>query len=100
MTTKNKRLLPLLEKDLGPMTFAIYLRVSRDLLQLSQASMAKKLKMKTGTLCDIEKGRQLVSVSLATKIAKTCALPLALAVQAALQDQVYKAKLKLKVEVA
>jgi len=100
MSIKSKKLLPLLEKDLGPMTFGMYLRVARNLRLLTQVELAKKLKLSTGTLCDIEKGRQLVSVKLATKIATICELPVNLAVQAALQDQVYKAKLKLKVKVA
>jgi len=62
--------------------------------------MAKKLKMARGTLCDIEKGRQIVSPQLAVKIAKICKFPNVIAVQLAVQDQLRKANLKYKVKIA
>ena len=62
--------------------------------------MAKKLKMARGTLCDIEKGRQVVSPQLAVKIAKICKFPDVIAVQLAVQDQLRKANLKYKVKIA
>ena len=96
MTTRN-RLLPLLEKDVGALTFGMFLRAARDVMDVSQAEMARRLKISRGTLCDIEKGRQLVSPTLAVRIAKVAGLSEALAVRACLQDQLKKANIKLKV---
>ena len=96
MTTR--RLLPILEKDLGPFTFGMFLRVARDSLGVSQAAMARKLGIARGTLCDIEKGRQLVSPALAIKVARKAGLSEVIAVTACLQDQVNKTKLKRRVE--
>lgn len=90
----TKPLLPLLEKKLGPFTFAMFMRVARTTLELSQAQMARKLGISRGTLCDIEKGRQLVSVSFAIKTAKKAGLLVEQAVEACLQDQLRKAKFK------
>jgi DNA-binding XRE family transcriptional regulator len=88
----------LLEKDLGPLTFGMYLRSMRTTLDLSQTAMAKKLGMSRGTLCDIEKGRQQVSLSLAKKIAHNAGFSETLAIKAAIQDQLTKAKVKLRFE--
>ena len=93
----TKRLIPLLEKEVGEMTFGMFLRVAREHLELSQSEMARKLKVSRGTLCDIEKGRQLVSPTLAVKIAKAAGLSETLAVKTCLQDQLKKANIKLKV---
>ena len=89
-----------LEKELGPVTFAMFMRVARTSLDLTQIEMAKKLKMAPGTVCDIEKSRQLVSVSLAAKIAKTAKLSAKQAVAASMQDQLRKAKLDFVVSIA
>ena len=93
----TKRVIPLLEKQVGELTFGMFLRVAREQLELSQAEMALKLKISRGTLCDLEKGRQLVSPGLAVKIAKAAGLSEILAVKACLQDQLKKANIKLKV---
>jgi len=58
------------EKELGPLTFGMFVKSMRTSLDLTQIAMARKLGMSRGTLCDIEKGRQLVSIALAKKIAK------------------------------
>ena len=65
----TKRLSPILEKKHGPVTFALFLRTARESLGLTQTEMAQKLGIAKGTLCDVEKGRQLVSVTWAKKIA-------------------------------
>lgn len=96
MTTK--KLSALLEKELGPVSFGMFLRAARTSLDLTQAEMAKQLGIAKGTLCDIEKGRQLVSVVLARKIAKKAGLSEKLAIKACLQDQLNKAKVNLKVD--
>ncbi len=93
----TKRAIPFLEKEVGELTFGMFLRVARGQLELSQVEMARKLKISRGTLCDLEKGRQLVSPSLAVRIAKTAGLSETIAVKACLQDQLKKANIKLKV---
>ena len=97
MTTK-KRLLPKLEKRTGPLTFGMFLRVARTSLELSQAEMARQLGISRGTLCDIEKGRQVVSPALAIKIAKKAGLSATVAVKACLQDQLDRADIEMTVD--
>lgn len=99
MSAKGKNLVELLNVELGPISFGGFLRGARASKDLSQADMAKMLGLSRSTLCDIEKGRHLVSPALAAKIARKCGLAVKMAVQAALQDQVNKAKLKLRVEI-
>lgn len=98
MTTKKAS--ALLKKEVGNLTFGMFLKSSRTSLDLTQAEMAKILKVTTSVICDIEKGRQLVSPSLALKIAKKAKLSDKLAVQLCLQDQLNKAKIKMKVDIA
>ena len=96
MSTKS--LLPILKQDVGPLTFGMYLRATRTSINLTQTQMAKKLGIARGTLCDIEKGRQLVSPALALRVAKKAGLSADLAIKACLQDQVDKVGLKKRVE--
>ncbi len=93
MSTEKMNLGRALEKELGPISFGGFLRGARASKDLSQVAMAKMLGIKKSTLCDIERGRQLVSPSLAAKIARKCRLSVQVAVEAALQDQLRKAKL-------
>ena len=91
----TKKLSSLLEKKHGNVTFAMFLRAARESLGYSQTEMGKKIGMSKGTLCDIEKGRQLVSVSLAKKIANKARLSEPLAIKACIQDQLNKANVHL-----
>ena len=91
MTTKKLSLY--LEKNLGAFSFAMFLRAARTSADLTQVKMAQLLGISKGTLCDIEKGRQLVSPSLAQKISKKVGFSEKLAIQACLQDQLKKAKI-------
>lgn len=91
----TKKLSPILEKKHGAVTFALFLRAARESLELSQTEMAHKLGMTKGTLCDIEKGRQLVSITLAKKIANKVKLSEALAIKSCIQDQLNKANVHL-----
>jgi transcriptional regulator with XRE-family HTH domain len=86
-----------LDKKFGPFTFAMYARAMRTSKDMTQKEFACFLKMAPGTLCDIEKGRQLVSPTLAKKIAKKAGMSEILAVQVCLEDQLRKAKIKYKV---
>lgn len=82
----TKSLSKILKKEFGPITFGGFLRSARTMQDMSQTEMAAFLKISKSTLCDIEKGRQLVSPELAAKIAKKCELSEPLAVKAALDD--------------
>ncbi|MEI6790558.1 MAG: helix-turn-helix transcriptional regulator [Myxococcaceae bacterium] len=97
MSTKEKGLIDLLEADLGPISFSGFLRGARASQDLSQAEMALMLGITRSTLCDIEKGRHFVSPALASKIAKTCGLSEKMAVLAAIQDQLNRAHIDMRV---
>ncbi len=81
------------------LSFGGFLRSARTMKDLSQKDMAEFLGMAKGTLCDIEKGRQIVSIELASKIAKKCKLPEAMAVEYAVNDLLRRAKLTLRARV-
>lgn len=104
MTTRNikkgKKLISILEHEVGDLSFGGFLRGARASKDMSQVDMAIKLGVARSTLCDIEKGRHLVSPAMAAKIAKICGLSVELAVTLAFQDQLDKANLKLRVAVA
>ena len=98
MTTR-KRATNLLQKAVGDLNFGMFLRSARVSLDITQAEIAKMLKVTKSVICDIEKGRQLVSPSLAQKIAKQAGLSEKLAIKLALQDQLAKANIDLLVDV-
>ncbi len=71
-----------------------FVRVWRDRHEWTQVEAAKKLAVSKATLCDIEKGRQPVSVELARKIAKKLGASESVALECCLQDQLRKAKVQ------
>lgn len=87
------------EKKLGPATFGGFLSAVRELLEISQSDLARKLKVRRSMICDIEKGRVLVSPALAVKIAKLGGFPIEFAVKYALQDQLRRAHINMTVSV-
>src|SRR6266852_523497 len=95
----DKDLSRALAKELGPLTFGSFLRGARVSRDMTQAEMARFLEISRSTLCDIEKGRQLVSPALAARIAGRCGLSKVVAVEAALMDQIRRARLKMLVQV-
>lgn len=95
----TRKLKTVLEKEVGLLTFGMFLRAARTSMDLSQSAMAKKLGISRGTLCDIEKGRQLVSPALAMKIAQTAGLSATIAIKACLEDQLRKANIHMKIAV-
>ncbi len=96
MSTKAKAFF---DKQMGPMTFGIFVAGMRTTTGLSQSELARKLKVSRSMICDVEKGRVIVSPALAVKIAKIGGFPENLAVKYCLQDQLTKAKVKMTVEV-
>lgn len=97
MSTKS--LIKILKRDLGDISFGGFLRAARTIRDLSQKDMADFLGISKSSLCDIEKGRQIVSINLASKIAKNCGLSEELAIEAAIQDQLYKSGMKFEVKI-
>ncbi|WP_413581385.1 helix-turn-helix transcriptional regulator [Bdellovibrio sp. HCB288] len=96
MRTKN--LGKLLEKTTEPLSFGGFLRSARTNRDMTQTEMAQFLKISKSTLCDIEKGRQHVSIELAIKLAKKCGLSQVLAVECSIRDSLRRAGLKLTIE--
>lgn len=86
-----------LDKFFGPLTFAKFIRACRTSKDMNQKEFASFLGISPGTLCDIEKGRQLVSPELAKKYAKKSGMSELVAITACLEDQLRKAKIKFKV---
>jgi len=97
MSTKN-RARYVFEKEMGPMTFGTFLTSVRTTNNMTQIELAKKLKVRRSMICDIEKGRVLVSPTLAVKIARIGGFPETLAVKYCLQDQLRKAGIDLDIE--
>lgn len=95
----TKSLTKTLRKELGPISFGGFLRSARTLKNKTQKEMADFLGIAKGTLCDIEKGRQRVSIELAARIAKKCGLSEAMAIECAVMDQLLKCGLKYHIEV-
>ena len=98
MSTK-KDVQQLLEEYIGPITFGTFLVAARTSLDLTQVEMAKILGVSKSVVCDIEKGRQLVSPKLALKIARKAQLSEPVAVMLCLQDQLNRVNIKMTVSV-
>ena len=87
------------EKMSGPFTFATFMLGIRTTLNLTQVKMAKKLGISKAALCEIEKGRTLVSVRAAVRYAKKAGFSTIVALEACLQDQLRKANIKKRVRI-
>lgn len=97
MTTR--RAADLMQKLVGEVTFGTFLRAARTSMDATQSEMGEILGVSFSVICDIEKGRQLVSPKLAIKIAKKAGLSEKQALRLCLQDQLKKAKIKYVVDV-
>jgi len=99
MTIKSeaRRFLEKLNK--GPISFGQLLESHRVCDEISQAELARKMGISRAHLCDIEKGRRLVSAERAAKFAKALGYPVSSFVTAALEDQLRKAGLKMRVSI-
>jgi DNA-binding XRE family transcriptional regulator len=94
MRTEARKVLAaeLLEELVGPLTFGRFLRVWRERNEWTQVEAAARLGLSKATLCDIEKGRQPVSVTLARRIARKLGASENVAIECCLQDQLRKAR--------
>ncbi len=103
MTTKrsNGSSASKLEKELlgGPLTFGAAVESLRLRDGLSQAGLAKKLKLSRQYVCDVEKGRRLVSLEQAARFAKAFGHPPAVLVTLSVRDSIRQSGLKLRVQI-
>jgi antitoxin HigA-1 len=102
MSTKNIKstAVKFLEKTCGgPLTFSNLIEPIRLADEISQSEFAIKLGISKSHLCDIEKGRKAVSPARAAKFAKILKYSEEQFVSLALQYQVTKAGLNLKIDV-
>jgi plasmid maintenance system antidote protein VapI len=101
MTTKKKsETLKFLEELAGrPLTLGGLLESIRLSEEMSQAAFAKKLAISSSHLCDIEKGRKVVSPERAARFAKVLGRSREQFVRLSLQEMVDEAGLKMRVEV-
>ena len=83
-----------------PLTLGGLLESLRLSEEMSQAVFAKKLGISASHLCDIEKGRKVVSPERAARFAKILGRAQQQFVRLALQELVNEAGLKMKVDVA
>jgi transcriptional regulator with XRE-family HTH domain len=100
MTTKNGlSAKKAIRKITGPISFGemiLSVRVARD---LSQVTMALELGISKQELCNIEKGRKLVSVERAKSFAESLDMPPKTFAKYALQDQLSAAGISGEVEI-
>lgn len=83
----------------GPLTFGMAVEALRGRDEISQVKLATRLGVSRQYLCDVEKGRRLVSPEQAARFAKVFGHPAKTLVQLALQDAIRESGLRLKVTV-
>jgi len=83
----------------GPMTLGGMLWSLRVCDEISQTEFARRLGVSRSHLCDVEKGRKLVSPERAAAWAKVLGFPETVFVKLALQQQLDKAGVKMSVQV-
>ena len=100
MGTKKSETMKFLEETAGrPLTLGGLLESIRLSEEMSQIAFAKKLKVSASHLCDIEKGRKVVSPERAARFAKILGRSSEQFVRLSLQGLVDDAGLKMKVSV-
>lgn len=100
MSTENKISAKKAIRELtGHIRFGDMLLSFRKAQELSQVEMAKRLGISKQDLCNIEKGRKLVSVERAVSFANALGIPAKTFAKYVLQDQLQKAGLKEEIEI-
>jgi len=89
----------LLESLYGPVTLGGMLWSLRACDEISQSEFARRLGVSRSHLCDVEKGRKVVSPERAVAWAKILGFPPTVFVKLALQEQLDRAGVKMNVEV-
>jgi plasmid maintenance system antidote protein VapI len=82
----------------GPLTFGKMITSLRECDEISQVDLARKMGISRAQLCDIEKERRAVTPAMAAKFAKVMRYSVHQFVALAIEDQLRKAGLKLKVD--
>jgi transcriptional regulator with XRE-family HTH domain len=99
-TKKKSQTIKFLEEIAGrSMTLGGLLESLRLAEEKSQTAFAKNLKISTSHLCDIEKGRKAVSPARAAQFAKALGRSEVQFVRIALQDELTRSGLRMKVSV-
>jgi transcriptional regulator with XRE-family HTH domain len=81
----------------GPITFGQLIEAHRSCDEISQAELARRMGMSRAQVCDIEKGRRMVSAERAAQFAKALGYSVPAFVERALEDQLRKSGLKMRV---
>ena len=89
-----------LDRKIGPMTLGNFLASWRESEGMTQVAFAKLLGISPANLCDIEKGRQLVSAKKASEIADKIGYSKTVLVELALNEQLAADGLKMRVKAA
>jgi len=98
MSTKKSLAIKKLDKMRGgPLTFGKLIESIRKADEISQVELAEKMKISKAHLCDIEKGRRIVSLSRASEFAKILGYSPIIFVSILLEDMVREAGLDVKV---
>jgi transcriptional regulator with XRE-family HTH domain len=98
MSTKNKLATDVLQKLLGRITFGKLLKSHRLGLGLTQVQMAKKLGIIKQELCNIEKGRKIISPERAKKFAEILEYSPQIFIKYVIQDQLAKIGITTEIE--
>ncbi|MBC7427631.1 MAG: helix-turn-helix transcriptional regulator [Bacteriovorax sp.] len=100
MTIKNDEILKALDKMRGgPLTFGKMIESIRKCDEISQVDLAKQMNISRAHLCDIEKGRRIVSLSRAIEFAKVLGYSHTQFAAKVLEDQAREVGLKVKITV-
>ncbi len=82
----------------GPLTFGQMIESLRLCDEVSQTALARRMKISRAHLCDIEKGRRTVSAERAAQFARVLGYSVNQFVATALEDQLRKAGLNVRVQ--
>ena len=85
------------DERLAVMTLASFLSYWRENAEMTQVAFAKNLGISPANLCDIEKGRQIVSPKKAAQIAKKIGYSETVLVELVINEQLAAEGLKLRV---
>jgi len=100
MNTKNKNKAKLaIRKIIGPISFGEMISALRQAMEITQVEMAEVLGISKQDLCNIEKGRKIVSVERAVSFADALCMPQKTFAKYALQDQLNKAGIDGEVQI-
>ena len=87
-----------LRKKYGRVTFGRFLMAWREAEEMTQAEFARKLKLSSANLCDLEQGRRVPSPGRARAIARKLGLPEKGIISMAIEDSLRRDGLNYTVE--